>query len=98
MDGLGVGTEIFETNADKGCRPIECFGNARCLSEAFLADCTDHAGNLQGQRRINPGQACQKNAGFAINIRKVDIVIQTPPPQSIGQFPRAVGGQHDERD
>ena len=98
MDGLGVGTEIFETNADKGCRPIECFGNARRLSEAFLADRADHAGNLQGQGGITPGQARQKNAGFAINIRKIDIVIQTPPTESIGQFPRAVGGQHDERD
>ena len=51
-----------------------------------------------GERGVDAGQAGQDDARLAVDVGKIDIVIEAAPAQRVGELARAVGGQHDARD
>src|SRR3984957_14979919 len=95
---LRVVMEILDLEAGEGGRPIERFRDAWNLLQLFLAQHSDHARDLKGKIRVEAGLAVEQDRRLAIDVRKIEIVIKAAAAQSVRQFARGVGGQHDPRD
>ena len=98
MDNLRVVMQILDLEAGEGGRPVERFGDAWNLLQVFLAQHSDHARDLKGEIRVEVGLAVEQNGRFAIDVGKIEIVIEAAAAQRVRQFARGVGGQHDARD
>src|SRR3984957_6741217 len=90
--------QILDLEAGKCGRPVERFGDARNLLQLLLAQHSNHARDLQREIRVEAGLAVEQNGRFAIDVGKIEIVIEAAAAQRIRQFARGVGGQNNARD
>ena len=68
------------------------------LRRSSLRIARDHARDLRGERRVDAGQAGEDDPRLALDVGEVDIVIEAAAAKRVGEFARAVRGQHDARD
>ena len=81
---------------DQGRRPVERLGGRQAPCAAPLADAFDHARDLHDNDALAPSSA-HGDARLAVDIGIVDIMIEGATAQRVGEFARAVGGQHHMR-
>ena len=56
------------------------------------------AGDLRGERGGDAWRSREDDRRFALDVGKIDIVIEAAPPQRVGELARVVRGQYDARD
>ena len=98
VHNLRVVMQILDLEAGEGGRPVERFGDAWNFLQVFLAQHSDHARDLKREIRVEVGLAVEQDRRFAVDVGKIEIVIEAAAAQRIRQFARGVGGQHDAWD
>ena len=96
MDDLRLLPQILDAEPSKRRRPVERLGDAGDFLQIFLAQKSDHAGDLHGEIRVDAGLARKQDRRLALDVGKIEIVIKAAPAKRVGELAGGVGGQ-DER-
>src|SRR5271155_1913802 len=98
VNDLRLLAEIVDAEPGERRRPVERLGHARDLLQVFLAQEPDHAGDLNGEIGVEARLAGEQNRRLAIDVGKIEIVVEAAAAQRVGEFAGCVRGQDHARD
>ena len=81
MHGIGVIVQVLDAEPQQGGGPIQRLGDTRDFAQLFLAYPLQHARDLHGEPAGHAGDAREDDAGLALGVGVVDVVIKATPAQ-----------------
>ncbi len=94
----GAACQILDLEAEQRRGPVQGLGDARDLAQVLAPDRLDHAHDLLGERRRDPGHAREHDPELLVLARVVDEVVEAAPPERVRELARPVRGQHHPGD
>ena len=78
-------------------RPVEGLGHRGGLAQLERPEGADDAGHLVGQLAVDPGDPGPDDVALAFEVGIVEVQVETPALERLGQLPGVVRGEEDHR-